>query len=111
MSIKLTDLQLFDYIDKVILHSHDQSLYLVSVVIDGEEHYVKDNKGNFLKSFNKLGLQAKFAKLKFGEMVLRHQSPYDEMIGLPQNAADNTLEVKLGGESYAAPPTDSKNLH
>ena len=102
MSITLKEIKKLNYIPKVILHCHDQSLYLVSVDLDGEEQYVKDNKGNFLKSFNKLELQGKFADQIVGEMLLRHQSPYDEMIGLSEDKVDNTLEIRIGGEAYAA---------
>tara|TARA_B100001059_G_C17375602_1_gene351870 strand:+ start:58 stop:468 length:411 start_codon:yes stop_codon:yes gene_type:complete len=102
MSITFKEIKKLNYIPKVILHCHDQSLYLVSVELDGEEQYVKDNNGDFLKSFNKLELQVKFADQIVGEMLLRHQSPYDEMIGLSEDRIDNTLEVRIGGEAYAA---------
>ena len=107
MSITLKAIKELNYIEKVILHCHDQSLYLVSVLLDGNEHYVKDKNGNFLKSFNKLELQTKFADHDVGEMVLQHQSPYDEMIGLSEDRIDNTLEVPIGGEVYAARSNDS----
>ena len=107
MSITLKDLKKLDYIAKVILHCHDQSLYLVSVLVDGEEQYVKDKNGNFLKSFNKLELQVQFADQVVGEMLLRHKSPYDEMIGLSEDKVDNTLEVRIGGEAYATRANDT----
>ena len=107
MSITLKEVKKLDYIAKVILHCHDQSLYLVSVLVDGEEQYVKDKNGNFLKSFNKLELQVQFADQVVGEMLLRHQSPYDEMIGLSEDKVDNTLEVRIGGEAYATRSNDT----
>jgi hypothetical protein len=107
MSITLKEVKKLDYIAKVILHCHDQSLYLVSVLVDGEEQYVKDKNGNFLKSFNKLELQVQFADQIVGEMLLRHQSPYDEMIGLSEDKVDNTLEVRIGGEAYATRSSDT----
>ena len=106
MSITIKEARKLKFIEKVILHCHDQSLYLVSVLLDGEEHYVKDKKGNFLKSFNKLELQTQFADMIVGEMVLRQKSPYDEMIGLSEDNVDNTLEVRIGGEAYAARTTE-----
>ena len=106
MSIRLKEIKKLDYIAKVILHCHDQSLYLASVLVDGEERYVKDKNGNFLKSFNKLELQVQFADQIVGEMLLRHQSPYDEMIGLSEDSVDNTLEVRIGGEAYATRSND-----
>lgn len=106
MKVKLSELRQFKFLEKVILHCHDQSLYLVSIVHEGEERYVTDEKGSFLKSFNKLSLQAKFKGLIVGEMMLRHQSPYDEMIGLSEDVTDNTMEVPIGGEAYASHPGD-----
>jgi len=51
MIIKLSELRRLNFIEKVILHCHDQSLYLVSVQMDNEERYVTDERGSFLKSF------------------------------------------------------------
>jgi len=111
VKIKLSELRKQKFIEKVILHSHDQSLYLISVLFDGEERYVTDEKGNFLKSFSKLELQSKFDRLIVGQMILRHQSPYDEMIGLTEEKSDNTLEVLIGGEAYAYQAQDDESLH
>ena len=111
MKIKLSELRQLNFIEKVILHCHDQSLYLVSVQIDNVEHYVADEQDRFLKSFNKLSLQAKFKDMTVGEMVLRHQSPYDEMIGLSEEQSDNTLEVLIGGEAYALQRGDADKLN
>lgn len=111
MKIKLSQLRKCSFIEKVILHCHDQSLYLVSVILDNEEHYVTDDRGDFLKSFNKLSLQGKFKGLVVGQMVLRHQSPYDEMIGLSEEHSDNTLEVLIGGEAYAADANEDDSFH
>ncbi len=106
MTISIKEVLKREYIEKVILHCHDQSLYLVSVIIDGKEEYVTDGKGNFLKSFNKLELQTRFSDMFVGEMLLRQKSPYDEMIGMPPSDTDNTLEVRIGGEAYAAGTPD-----
>jgi hypothetical protein len=111
VKIKLSELRKQKFIEKVILHSHDQSLYLISVLFDGEERYVTDEKGNFLKSFSKLELQSKIDRLIVGQMILRHQSPYDEMIGLTEEKSDNTLEVLIGGEAYAYKAQDDESLH
>jgi hypothetical protein len=100
MSISLVTLQKIEFIDKVIIHSHDQSLYLLSVILDGVEHFVIDEKGALIKAFNKLELQAKLTRVKVGKTVLRQQTPYDEMIGLSEEKFDNTLEVTLGGSEY-----------
>jgi len=111
MKIKLSELRKQKFIEKVMLHSHDQSLYLVSVLLADEEFYVTDENGDFLKSFNKLALQSKFDGMLVGQMVLRHQSPYDEMIGLTEEKTDNTLEVLIGGEAYAYQAREKEALH
>ena len=111
MKIKLSELRKRSFIEKVMLHCHDQSLFLVSVILDSEERYVTDDKDDFLKSFNKLSLQAKFKGLVIGKMVLRHQSPYDEMIGLSEEQTDNTLEVLIGGEAYASDASGDESFH
>ena len=106
MTVSIGDVRKCKFVEKVILHCHDQSLYLVSVIIEGQEEYVTDKKGDFLKSFNKLDLQTQFSGLNIGEMVLRHKSPYDEMVGMPKSDVDNTLEVPIGGEAYASGTSD-----
>ena len=100
MSISLVTRQKFEFIDKVIIHSHDQNLYLLSVILDGVEYFVIDQKRALIESFNKLELQAQLAGLKVGKTVFRQQRPYDEMIGLSEGKSDTTLEVTLGGSEY-----------
>ena len=46
-------------IDKLVYHSLDQSLYQVSVVIEGEESYISDDNGKLLRSHNLNQLQKK----------------------------------------------------
>ncbi len=106
MVISIVDLKKLSSIEKVIIHSHDQSLYLVSVIIDDAEHYVVDKNGKPLKAFNKLELQAIFDRHSVGKMVLRQQSPYDEMVGQPLRDGDNTLEVPLGNRALGGRHSD-----
>ncbi|TBR44686.1 hypothetical protein CBF23_001155 [Marinomonas agarivorans] len=91
--MKINALHTVPHIDKVMIHSLESNLYQVSVLIQGQEHYVTDHKGKILHSHNKLALQALFDDLTVDEMVLSHVSAYDEMIGLP--SANNRLEVPL----------------
>lgn len=107
MNVKLSELRKSKFIEKIIFHCHDQSLYLVSVIQDGEEIYVTDEKGGFLKSFSQFSLQSKFNGMMIGDMVLRHQSSYDEMIGLSEEKIDNTLEVRIGNGTIATQPVDT----
>lgn len=110
MNINLRDVSKLTFIEKVIVHCHDQSLYLVSILVDGEERYVTDNNGQLLKAFNKLALQTHFARMDVGAMVLRHKSVYDEMIGL-DSAVDNTLEVSISGDEFAVPALQKPDVH
>ncbi len=96
MSMSITKLKKYFVIDKLIFHSIDLSLYMVSAIIDGEEHYITDSKGAFLKSHNLIELQKLLCEVSATETVLRHSSPYDEMIGGPDKTDPNTLEVPLG---------------
>ena len=94
MLMMLSQLRGLPKIDKVVIHSLDLSLYQASIFLDGEEYYIADNKGKFLRAFNILDLQKHFKGLKYDEMVVRHQSAYDEMIGQPGKESDtNVLEV------------------
>ena len=96
MSISIAKLKKYFVIDKLIYQSIDLSLYMVSAIIDGEEHYITDSKGAFLKSHNLIELQKLLHAVSATETVLRHSSPYDEMIGGPAKTDPNTLEVPLG---------------
>jgi hypothetical protein len=58
---------------------------------------VVTGKGLPVKAYNKPGLQGLFKRVNVREMVLRHESAYDEMVGQPVREESNTLEVRLGG--------------
>ena len=54
-----------------------------------------DSKGGFLKSSKLVELQKAMRKVSAEETVLRHTSPYDEMVGGPEKTSSNALEVPL----------------
>ena len=93
--MKLSKLEKYFYVDKIIYHSLDLALYNVSVVIDGKEHMVTDVKGQRLKSQNFVALQKKLINVKSELQVMRQSSAYDEMVGGP-GKINNELEVPLG---------------
>ena len=95
MAIELSKLSKYFSIDKLVYHSVDLSLYQVSAIIDGEEHYITDRKKKFLRASNIIDLQKLLKDLKAKETVLRHTSAYDEMIGGPDKTSSNLLEVPL----------------
>jgi len=102
MLLRVSQLHSLSLIDKVVIHSIDQSLYQLSVSIDGVEYYVADNKGKLLRAFNIVDLQKQCRGLNYAEMVLRHQSAYDEMIGHDDTQPGaNTLEVPLKDNQLA----------
>jgi len=81
--------------DKVKIHSLESNLYQVSVVLDGKESFVMNDKGHCLTSHNKLDLQSLFKDKQVAKRVLIHQSAYDEMVGQPVRKGSNVLEVSL----------------
>ena len=94
MTLTLDKLRKYFYIDKLIYHSVDLSLYIVSVIIDNEEYYIVDKQGKYLKAASLIELQQQLSSIESKETVLKHSSPYDEMIGGPDKA-ENILEVPL----------------
>ena len=59
MSISLTKLEQYFAVDKLIYHSIDLSLYQVSAVVGGVEHYVDDGNSKLLRGVNLIELQKK----------------------------------------------------
>ncbi len=108
--LPLKQLQTLPVIDKIIVHSLTCSHYQVSAVINGEETFITDKQGNILCHQNIAGLQALFERLPVKQMVLRHQSAYDEMIGQPVRQQDNTLEVPLSRTSWGNVPKQFRQL-
>ena len=95
MSITLTKLEKYFVVDKLIYHSIDLSLYQVSAMIDGVEHYVTDSNDKYLRAVNLIELQKLTRLVKSRSEVLRHTSAYDEMIGTSAKTASNMLEVSI----------------
>ena len=90
-------------IDELIIHSLEQALYHALVVVDGTEHLVWEDEKKILTTRSLTEMREIFQHLVIGENVLRHESPYDEMIGLPVKSESNRLEVPLGRNPYAIP--------
>lgn len=88
----LTDYQ----VDKLIIVSLEQALYQAIVVIDDEEHVVWDSDTQLVQSRTLNRIKERFETLAIPQVVLRHESPYDEMVGQPQKGHSNRMEVPLG---------------
>jgi len=95
VAIALSKLTKYFVVDKLIYHSIDLSLYQVSAIIEGVEHYVSDERGKLLRSTKLLELQKQLRKVTAEITVLRQASAYDEMIGGPEKVDTNALEVPL----------------
>ncbi len=95
MSITLKKLEKYFVVDKLIYHSIDLSLYQVSAIIDGAEHYVTDDNHKYLRGVNLIELQKLMRLVKSKNNVLRHTSAYDEMIGTSFKKSSNMLEVPI----------------
>lgn len=95
MTIALSKLEKYFVVEKLIFHSVDLSLYQVSAIIDGQEHYITDDKNVLLRSINLIELQKLLRKVSATETVLSQTSAYDEMIGGCEKPATNALEVPL----------------
>jgi hypothetical protein len=93
--MKLSTLEKYFSVDKLVFNSLDVALYNVSAIVEGEEHMVTDERGDHLTSRNLLNLQKLLRNVKSDKQVLRHASAYDEMIGGPIKTS-NVLEVSLG---------------
>ncbi len=93
--MKLSTLEKYFSVDKLVFNSLDVALYNVSAIVEGEEHMVTDERGDHLTSRNLLKLQKLLRHVKSQKQVLRHASAYDEMICGPIKTS-YVLEVSLG---------------
>lgn len=94
-------------IEKLIINSLEQALYQAIVVVDDVEHVVWQSDEKTLTTRNLTKMREHFEKLDIAEIVLRHESAYDEMVGQPTKNGNNRLEVPLRKNPYAV----LKHLH
>ena len=97
-----------DPIEKVIIVSLDLALYQVNVLVDEQELLVSDKKGKPLRAQNTLEIEALFEGYNVKDMVLRHESAYDEMVNQPTQQGSNRLEVPLGRNGLGFAANDSE---
>ena len=102
MKVMYHELEKYD-IQKLIFWSLEQALYQAIVVVEGEEHVVWETEKQCMRSRNLMKMREAFEPLEIEEIYLRHESPYDEMIGMSGKGESNRLEVKLGKNPYATP--------
>lgn len=82
-------------IRKLIVNSLDGCMYQAIVVINDQEFVVWENDDKCLLSPSVANMEEAFEHLNIQETVLRHESYYDEMIGLPIERQSNRMEVPL----------------
>jgi len=95
MTITINELQKLKHIPRIIIHSLDMSLYQAAAEVEGSEQMITDKHGRMLRSFSLLEMRTQFEGFSVGEIVLRHQSAYDEMVNQPVREVSNQLEVPL----------------
>ena len=86
-----------------IIHSLDQALYQVTVVVDGRERLLVDETGRPLRRHSLNAMREVLQTLPVASLVLRQRSAYDEMIGQPPREGDNLMELPLTLEDYPPP--------
>ena len=79
-------------IDELLILSLCQSLYTVRVVRYGEYFKVKKRFKDY-RAFSVGQVYKDFETCQIQKVTLLHDSPYDEMIGHPGKASDNTLSI------------------
>ncbi|MEH6911538.1 MAG: DUF6482 family protein [Oceanicoccus sp.] len=87
----------------VIVHSIDMVGYQATVIIDEKECLLVGPNARPLRYQSLMQMREKLNTLPTRSVVLSHQSAYDEMINLPVNKGNNTLNVPLSSELYPAP--------
>ena len=87
----------------MVIHSLDQALYQVTLVIDEREHLLVENNGKTFRRHSLQQVREALQTLPVASLVLRQQSAYDEMIGQPVREGSNVLEVPLSLEQYPPP--------
>ncbi len=98
MKISLSDVkQRSSQIESLVLRAFESSLYLVQVKLKpgGDLLSVCDDEGVILRFTSQLAAKFPFKGLGIENTVLIHESPYNEMIGMPTGDKPAPLEVKL----------------
>ncbi|MGI9286376.1 MAG: DUF6482 family protein [Pseudomonadales bacterium] len=93
MKLRIADVYNYPSLRKAIVHSVDQMLYIITIVIDGQEKLLHNDDGSPFRTTKLSEVHLVLELVNAEETVLRQQSAYDEMIGQPAREGDNTLEV------------------
>ncbi|GAA0786887.1 DUF6482 family protein [Marinobacterium sediminicola] len=98
MKISITEVKKqFGQIERLVLRAFESSMYLVQVQLAHREELLNvcDDQGAIMRFTSQLEAKLPFKGLGIEQTVLIHESPYNEMIGMPAGAKPEPLEVKL----------------
>jgi len=82
------------------IHSLEQALYQVTVIVDGQECLLTEDDGKTFRRHSLSAVHKALQVLPLKCLTLKQQSAYDEMIGQPAREGDNALEVPLALDMY-----------
>ncbi len=97
MKISLSEVKKqYGQIERLVLRAFESSLYLVQVQLAQREGLLNvcDEEGRIMRFTSQLDAKLQFKGLGITQTLLVHESPYNEMIGMPTEKA-RPLEVKL----------------
>lgn len=95
MKITLQQLQNSVGLTRVVVHSLDFSIYIAYALFGEDAFLVTEADGQPLRTSNLTAMKQRLADVAAPGLYLRQQSAYDEMVGQPVRAGDNTLEIPL----------------
>jgi len=84
----------------VIVHSLDQALYQITVLLDGTDYLLTENDGRTFRRHSLTEVREALQEIPIDTLTLRQTSAYDEMIGQPSRDCDNALELPLSLQIY-----------
>jgi len=102
--LHLTEIHHLNQPMNLIVESLENNLYQAFIEVADEECLILDNDGKPLSAHSLGEMHEYLEGFRFKKAWLRQQSAYDEMIGQPIRAADNTLKVPLGWSSLEKSP-------
>lgn len=79
----------------VTIHSLTPSLYQVILVVHGKSRLLAFDDGRPYRAPNLQKVREMLSCMPVRTITMRHESAYDEMIGQPDSAHSNALEVGL----------------
>lgn len=98
MKILLNDAKKqYGLIDTLVLRSFESSMYLVQLRLKGGEDLLNicDDQGAIMRFTSQLHAKLPFKGLGIQQTLLVHESPYNEMVGMPDEEKITPLQVKV----------------